>query len=231
MKNLLLLLSFFASSAFATPVSINRLAPYETRRIPELGISIINNTNYPMSIGGELRIVQRPGPITPTPTPAPAPTPTPAPVTPPKPVLKKKFTIPPRAGIVSCNDPSVGGRAGAIVDQCIRAGSGRNNGCRQLNETTCQAWEGDGNGGSAACQVVCGFVKPPVDFVLPGGAGLISCNNPAQGGHPGAALVECQNAGTGRNNGCRAVNDTTCEAWEGSGNGGSAGCRALCYDP
>lgn len=52
----------------------------------------------------------------------------------------------------SCSGP--GGRPGARAYSCVDVGNGRNHGCT-LRYDGCQAWEGPGNGGSAACDAQC----------------------------------------------------------------------------
>jgi len=60
------------------------------------------------------------------------------------------------------------------------------------------------------------------------GREVVDCQDWRIGGRRSAELVSCIDIGDGRNHGCYAVSRTACLAWEGGGNGGSAGCIAYC---
>jgi hypothetical protein len=57
---------------------------------------------------------------------------------------------------------------------------------------------------------------------------IVDCQDQSIGGRYGAELVQCVDIGDGRNHSCTPASRTGCVANEGSGNGGSAGCKAIC---
>lgn len=189
-------------------------------------------------------------PVYPVPYPVPVPTPIPP--------WGMEFTLhTDQANILRCDDPAQGGVPGARLLQCFDTGRGYNHGCTPLGDYGCNAWEGPGNGGGAACEARCvapyGSNPPPVIIPIPtpvpapipvpipvpprprqeftvhvGNVGVARCDDPAQGGIPGARLVQCIDLGNGRNHGCNTLGDYGCNAWEGKGNGGGAACDARC---